>query len=234
MKTLAIIPARGGSKGIARKNLVDIAGKPMVAHSIEQALAAQKVDRVIVSTEDPEIRRICLDYGAETPFVRPSELAEDDVLDLPVFEHALNWLKENDQYVPDLVLHLRPTAPVRLPSWIDDAISCLSDRPDADSLRSVSIPDKHPYRMFRKDQEGILSAIMNHEHPEPHVLRRQDLPDVYYYNCVIDVTRPSTLATYKSMTGKKILGWEIPSDMTFDVDTPRDLEIIRSIGARYL
>ncbi|OGA13631.1 MAG: hypothetical protein A3G25_09980 [Betaproteobacteria bacterium RIFCSPLOWO2_12_FULL_63_13] len=224
-KVLAIIPARGGSKGIKRKNLLQFNGKTLVAHSIVHASQARLVNRVIVSTDDEEIRRVALDCGAELPFLRPPELAEDHVLDLPVFEHALRFLEEQESYRPDLVVHLRPTAPYRKSEWIDECITLLQNRPDADSVRSVSQPDKHPYRMFYIDRDGFLDPIMKGENPVPYLLRRQDLPQVYYYNCVIDVTRPVTIFRKKSMTGDFILPYVMNPDDVIDIDTPRDLRI---------
>lgn len=229
LKALAIIPARGGSKGIKRKNLIPFKGKPLVVHSICHALASALVDRVLVSTDDEEIRQVALENGAEAPFLRPAELAEDHVLDLPVFEHALTWLKQNEGYVPDVVVHLRPTAPYRKSVWIDDAVKLLIDHPEADSVRSVSEPDKHPYRMFTIDRAGFLDPIMKHEHPIPYLLRRQDLPAVYFYNCVIDVTRPDTIFGKNSMTGDRILPYIMNPDDVIDIDSPRDLKIAEAL-----
>ena len=225
MKILALIPARGGSKGIKRKNLIPFKGKPLVLHSIMHALESQWVTRTIVSTDDPEIAQVCRENGAEVPFIRPSKLAEDHVLDWPVFKHALDFLEEKESYFPDLVVHLRPTAPHRRPQWIDEAVDLLLANPDADSVRSVSAPDKHPYRMFRIGEDGFLDAIMKHEHPEPYLLRRQDLPDIYYYNCVIDVTRPQTILKKGSMTGDRIFPYVMNPDEVIDIDSPRDLKI---------
>lgn len=228
MKVLAVIPARGGSKGIKGKNLVPFKGKPLVAHSIEHALAAKCVDRVLVSTDSETIRDASLAAGAEVPFLRPAELSGDLVLDLPVFEHALDWLAGQD-YVPDLVVHLRPTTPHRNPGWIDEAVALLASRPDADSVRSVSPPEKHPYRMFSLDKDGFLDPIMKHEHEVPYLLRRQDLPPVYYYNCVIDVTRPATIRGKKSMTGNRIFPYMMNPDDVIDIDTPRDLVVLEAL-----
>jgi N-acylneuraminate cytidylyltransferase len=233
VKVLALIPARGGSKGIKRKNLVPFNGKPLVAHSIIHALGSQLVNRVIVSTDDEEIRRTALEFGAETPFLRPRELAEDQVLDLPVFEHALRFLEDTEGYRPDLVVHLRPTAPYRKPEWIDAAVHLLQAHPEADSVRSVSEPDKHPYRMFRIGQDGFLDPIMKHEHPVPYLLRRQDLPKLYYYNCVIDVTRPATIFAKQSLTGDRIFPYIMNPDEVIDIDSPRDLQIAECLfGAK--
>jgi len=233
MRILAIIPARGGSKGIPRKNLVDVNGLPLVAHSICHALASVVIDRVLVSTDDDEIRAVAIEHGAEVPFLRPTEIAQDQTLDLPVFEHALRFLDDTEGYRPDLVVHLRPTAPVRRPEWIDQAVLLLANDPEADSVRSVSPPDKHPYRIFRIGSDGYLDSIMKHEHPVPYLLRRQELPAMYYYNCVIDVTRPRTIFGKRSMTGDRMLPFVMSADESFDIDSPRDLEIVRLFAGRF-
>ena len=137
-EVLAIIPARGGSKGIRRKNLVPIAGAPLVVHSIRHALAAKRVTRVLVSTEDEEIAEVARREGAEVPFLRPMELALDHVLDWPVFEHVLTVLAERENYHCDTIVHLRPTTPKREPGWIDACVDLLDANSDADSVRSVS------------------------------------------------------------------------------------------------
>ena len=224
---LAIIPARGGSKGIKRKNLVPLAGKPLIVHSIEHALAAKRVTRVIVSTEDKEIADAARAAGAEVPFMRPEILAGDTVLDLPVFEHVLKELQDREGYEPDLIVHLRPTAPLRKIPWIDEAVDLLAANAAADSVRSVSMPSQHPYRVFRIASNGYLDPIMKQEHPTPYLLRRQELPDMYYYNCVIDVTRPTTILSMKSMTGKNILPYVMDPDEVIDIDSVRDLAIAR-------
>lgn len=233
MQVLAIIPARGGSIGIPRKNLAVLRGQPLIAHSIAHALAARSVNRTLVSTDDEEIRRVAMECGAEAPFSRPAELAGDHVLDLPVFEHALRFLQEREGYQPDLVVHLRPTAPLRKAGWVDEAVRLLSDIPDADSLRSVSAPAAHPYRIFRIGPDGYLDPIMSHEHPLPFLLRRQELPPMYYYNCVIDVTRPSTVFGKHSMTGDRILPFVMDPNEVFDIDSVRDLEIARFFAERF-
>ena len=225
MEVLCIIPARGGSKGIKRKNLVEINNLPLITYSIKHALKSKYVTRVIVSTDDEEIAKVSLKFGAEVPFMRPKELAEDHVLDLPVFKHALNYLKETENYIPDFVLHLRPTAPYRKDNWIDECIDFFLNNEDADSLRSVSVPEKHPYRMFQIDDFGFLKSIMLHEHNQPYLLRRQDLPLVYFYNCVIDLTKPSTIFNLDSMTGNKILPYIMNAEEVFDIDTKQDLKI---------
>lgn len=226
-KIIAIIPARGGSKSIPRKNLVSFDGKPLVAHSIIIAQSSMLIDRVIVSTEDEEIANISKRFGAEVRH-RPFNLAGDSVLDLPVFEDVLEQL-DLEGYEPELIVHLRPTSPYRKLSWIDEAIQKLIKNKKADSVRSVSEPSQHPYRIFKINSVGYLDPIMSHEHPEPYVLRRQDCPKLFHYNCVIDVTRVKTIYDKKSMTGEYILPYVMDPDEVIDIDSPRDLLIAKSL-----
>src|SRR5512146_2665623 len=135
--TLAIVPARGGSKGIPRKNIRDFAGYPLIAYSIAAARQADAVTRVIVSTDDEEIAQVGRQWGVETPFLRPAEFAQDNSTDLPLFQHALKWLDEHEGYHPQVVLQLRPTSPLRPRNLVDRAVSTLLAHPDADSVRGV-------------------------------------------------------------------------------------------------
>ncbi|MFT6814291.1 MAG: CMP-N,N'-diacetyllegionaminic acid synthase [Sphingobacteriales bacterium] len=229
MEVLAIIPARGGSKGIKKKNLVKVKGKTLIEYSIEHALSSKYITKTIVSSENEEILTLARGFKEVIPLQRPQKLAEDHVLDLPVFEHALEYLKLNENYVPDIIVHLRPTAPFRRVEWIDEAIEKLIETPEAESIRSVSEPEKHPYRIFDIDENGYLNSIMKHKHEQSFVLRRQDLPKMYYYNCVIDVTRWSTIMELKSMTGNKMLPFIMDPDEVIDIDTPKDLFILNQL-----
>jgi len=144
---LALIPARGGSKGIPRKNIKDFAGYPLIAWSIAAGLQAHTVNRVIVSTDDEEIASVARQYGAEAPFLRPPELAQDRTTDLPVFEHALKWLEDIEGYKPDMVIQLRPTSPIRPKDCVDGAVKILIENPDADCVRGVVTAGQNPYKM---------------------------------------------------------------------------------------
>ena len=146
-EVLALIPARGGSKGIPRKNLVPFAGKPLVVWTIEQALACPAITRVIVSTDDDEIAAVAKEAGAEVPFKRPAEFAQDLSADIDVFRHAVDWLIREEQYHCELLVHLRPTGPLRSVERIGEAIELMLAHPEADSLRSVSWPTQSPYKM---------------------------------------------------------------------------------------
>jgi len=234
-RVLAVVVARGGSLGVPRKNLQKIAGKTLVEHSVAHALNSESVDRVILSTDSREIAEIGAKAGAEVPFLRPAELALPETLDQPVFEHAINFIEKLDGYVPDAVVHLRPTAPYRKCGWIDSAVRMFLDNKECDSVRSVSLADMHPYRMFDIDKSsGFLKPIMGHRHSEPYTLRRQDLPEIYFYNCVIDVTSPGTIRGKKSMTGDNILPFIIPPDLALDIDTPADLNYVRYLVENHI
>ena len=134
---MALIPARGGSKSVPRKNLLPVAGKPLIAYSILHAQSCRSISRIVVSTDDDEIADVARRYGAEVPFKRPADAASDTATDLQVFQHALAWLAEHEGYVPELVVHLRPTGPVRESNLIERAVQLMLQTPEADSLRSV-------------------------------------------------------------------------------------------------
>ena len=227
MNIVAIIPARGGSKGIKRKNLIEIGGESLVVHSIKHALRSKSIDRVIVSTDDDEIAKISIKNGAEVPFMRPKRLAEDEVLDLPVFEHALSYLLNEENYKSDIVVHLRPTAPYRKEGWIDEAVHNLINNADADSVRSVSLVEQHPYRVFQLNGDGYLEPLLKSHHKFPYLLRRQDLPDMYFYNCVLDITKYNTIFNKKSMTGDKMIPFILDQEDVFDIDSERDFEVAK-------
>ena len=202
---LCLILARGGSKGIPRKNIRILAGKPLIAYSIACAKESKLIRRVIVSTDDEEIAGIAKQFGAEVPFMRPKELARDLTPDLPVFQHALKWLKEKEGYVPDWVVDLRPTGPIRKVSTVDSAIRLMLSRPEADSLRSVTRPSQTPYKMWRIGPEGYLEQLLRVEGlEEPYNMPRQILPDVVWQNGYIDIVRPR-IVEEGLMSGKKIL-----------------------------
>ena len=203
---LALIPARGGSKSIPRKNLRLVAGKSLIAHSIEHARGSHVITRVMVSTEDPEIAQVAKQWRAEVPFFRPVELAADETPDLPVFQHALNWLHQHERYVPDVVVHLRPTAPIRRVETIDRAIRTFLAHPDADSLRSVSLASQNPYKMWVIASDGYLEPVVRlADGRESWNQPRQSLPRAYWQNSYLDLTRPTVILRVGSMTGRHIL-----------------------------
>ena len=222
-RVLALIQARGGSQGIPRKNLSMLDGHPLVAYSIASARAASSVSRVVVSTDDEEIAGVCARYGAEVPFVRPSELAQADTIDWPVFQHALAWLAEHEQYEPELVVQLRPTSPLRPRGLIDAAVSRLAADPAADSVRAVTRASQNPYKMWRPGSPYLV-PLMQGEFEEPFNMPRQQLPPVFWQTGHIDVIRRETIAA-GSMTGTKILPIEVEAKYCLDIDSPGDLDL---------
>ena len=152
---LALIPARGGSKSVPRKNIRTVGGRPLIAWSIEQAKRSRRINRIVVTTDDQEIAEIARKWGAETPFMRPAELAGDRSTDIEHHEHALRTLAAAEGYRPEAVVNLRPTMPVRRIATIDRAIDALVARPDVDSVRSVSLAEQTPYKMWRIGDGGF-------------------------------------------------------------------------------
>ncbi len=223
-EVLAIIPARGGSKGIPRKNIRPFAGYPLIAYSIAAGLQAGTVTRVIVTTDDQEIAAVARQYGAETPFLRPAELAGDHTLDLPVFQHALTWLAENEDYHPDIVIHLRPTTPLRPQDLVDRSVRLLLTHPEADSVRGLTPAHQNPFKMWLLDGEEKpirpLVAVPGIE--EPYNAPRQVLPTAYTHTGLIDAIRPATILKLNSMTGKTILPILFDPGYDADLDTPED------------
>lgn len=224
-KILAVIPARGGSKGIPRKNIREFAGYPLITYSIAAGLQAKQVTRVLVSTDDEEIAQVARDYGAEVPFLRPSELAQDGTPDLPVFEHVLHWLSDKEGYHPDFVVQLRPTSPVRPRGLVDRAVQILIDSPQTDSVRGVVPAGQNPYKMWQIDMQGQLKPLLSLTNiKEPYNAPRQVLPPVYWQTGHIDVIRLEVILEKKSMTGDRILPVRIDPAYAVDIDTPKDWE----------
>lgn len=223
-QVLALIPARGGSKSIPRKNIRPFAGHPLIAYSIAAGLFAETVTRVIVSTDDDEIAAVARRYGAETPFLRPDEYSQDNTPDLPVFQHALNWLEEHEGYRPEIVVHLRPTSPFRRVSHIDEAVYRLMARPEADAVRTVCVPFQNPFKMWRIEPDGFMRPLgvelgISHE---PYNQPRQMLPEVYWQTGYVDVAWSDTILVKDSMTGERILPLIIDPSQWIDIDSADD------------
>ncbi len=232
MEVLAIVPARGGSKGIPRKNLVTLLGRPLLWWSVRAALDAETVTRTIVSTDDAEIADAAAAAGAEVPFLRPAELAGDTVLDLPVFEHTLRTLATAEGYAPDLVVHLRPTSPLRPPGLVDEGVRALAADPAADSLRAVTPPANNPFKMWRI-VDGVLVPLVETDIHEQYNQPRQALPAAYWQTGTLDVMRAATVLDLGSMTGRRILPLVIDPDLAVDIDDPLSLALAEDRCRRY-
>ena len=219
MEVLAIVPARGGSKGLPNKNILPLLGHPLIAYSIHAAKESSLVSRVLVSTDSPVIAEVSKKYGADVPFIRPSEFAADLSRDLEVFQHALQWLDKNEGYKPDLVIQLRPTSPVRPKGLLDDAITRLS-KSDADSLRIVTASPITPYKMWFVDNENtIMRPLLSLDGvAEPFNEPRQSLPKTYWQIGTLDVIRPEVILNKNSMSGQRILPYVVGHELAVDID----------------
>lgn len=225
MKIVAIIPARSGSKSIKNKNIRKINGKPLLTYSIETGLESSLIDRVIVSTDSKVYQRIARLYGAEVPFLRPDEFSGDYATDLQVFKHALDWFSENEQYTPDICVHLRPTYPVRNVNDLDTMIKILIENTNLDSVRSISVSQETPYKMWYRDKEGLIKPVINSEIREAYNEPRQSLPVIYIQNASIDVIRAKTIIDRNSMSGDNIYGYLM--DHNWDIDQIKQLKDAR-------
>jgi CMP-N-acetylneuraminic acid synthetase len=221
-EVLALIPARGGSKSIPRKNILPLAGHPLIAYSIAAGLASRVVSRVVVSTDDGEIAAIARRYGAETPFTRPEEYSRDDSPDLPVFQHALRWLADRENYQPDIVVQLRPTSPLRRLRHIDEAVRRLSHRPEADAVRTVCAPFQNPFKMWTIGADGFMRPLIQTELPEAYNMPRQALPQAYWQTGYVDAAWVKTILEKESMTGERILPLVIDPSEWIDIDSLDD------------
>jgi N-acylneuraminate cytidylyltransferase len=221
---LAIIPARGGSKGIPGKNIKDFAGFPLIAYSILAGLRSELVTRVIVSTDDEKIAKIARQWGADVPFMRPEQFAQDDTLDLPVAKHCLDWLAAHQDFQPDALVWLRPTSPIRPLNCVDDALRLLLDHPEADCVRGVVPADQNPFKMWTIDEgtQTMIPLLGVAGITEPYNAPRQVLPDVYWQTGHIDVLWTKTVTEKNSMTGDVILPLMIEPRFTVDIDNHSD------------
>ncbi|MCC6137056.1 MAG: acylneuraminate cytidylyltransferase family protein [Bdellovibrionaceae bacterium] len=220
---LVIIPARSGSKGIPHKNILDLNGHPLMAYSIVSALESSLVDRVVVSTDSESYAEIARRYGAEVPFLRPSQLAADESTDLEVFEHCLNNLKMNDGYSPDCVVLLRPTSPLRKRGLVDSAITSFYKSREASSLRSVVPSPITPLKMWTKQESFLTPAIAQTRIQDAHDRPRQELPQYWYQAGVVDIIK-TTVIMSGSMSGNKIIYYDVAAEDYCDIDTEEDFQ----------
>ncbi len=212
------------------KNISMMCGHPLIAYSIAAAVQADLVTRVICTTDSQEIAAVAASYGADVPFLRPAEFAEDHSPDLEVFQHALGWMRERESYVPDLVVHLRPTAPIRFDGDLDKGIRLLTESPRCESVRAVIPPPANPYKMWRLDSEGCLVPLLQVPgNREPYNSPRQVLPEVWWQTGMLDIVRYATVMEKSSMTGDKILPFMADPQYTFDIDNRRSFDACESV-----
>lgn len=230
MRVLGLIPARGGSKGVPRKNVRLLAGKPLLAYTAEAALAAKRLARVILSTDDQEIAEVGKMFSVEAPFLRPAELAEDKTPTLPVVQHALRYVEENgDQF--DAVCLLQPTNPLRQAADIDACIE-LMEQSGADSVVSVlPVPAEYnPHWVYFRNDNGSLRLSTGEASPIP---RRQELPPAFHREGSIYVSRRDVVMKENSLYGTLVVGYEVDSARSVNIDTLEDWEYAAELISRY-
>ena len=224
MKTIALIPARGGSKGIPRKNIKIFNSKPLIYWTIQAALESKYIDRVIVSTEDEEIAEIAKRYTAEVPFLRPKELAEDDSLGIDPVIHALEMLPN----VEDILL-MQPTSPLRKTHHIDEIFQ-LREKLKSDSAVSISLSRKHPNLFFKINSENIISPFSK----DFKSLPRQKYSDLYTVNGSLYLSSKKSILLNNSFFTSKTVGYIMPEKYSIDIDTQLDWDIAEFLMKRSL
>lgn len=225
MKIVAVIPARSGSKRIPNKNIKMYANMPLIYWSISLALQSKFIDKVIVSTDSELIADVAKEYGASVPFLRPSEISGDLATDFEFMKHYIDWLKMNDEEIPDLIVHLRPTYPNRKLSILDDCIKIFMDNIDKyDSLRTVCELDKPAYKMYTVNDNNQLIPLFNtvNDIVEPYNMPAQILPKTYWHNGYIDIVKPIIIINKRSVSGDIIYPYLMSKDDIHDIDTEED------------
>lgn len=222
MKAVAFIFARGGSKGLPGKNIRPLNGKPLIAWSIEHAIAVKRIDRVIVSTDSDEIAELARQYGAEVPFMRPVELAGDNSPEWLAWRHALNYLKESTGALPEVMVSVPTTAPLRLPIDIEN---CLDEYEKGNADMVITVTDAHrsPYfNMVKTNADGSVGLV---NPPQSTIARRQDAPVVYDMATVCYVANPEFVMAHNSTFEGRVKAVHVPTERAIDIDTLLDFQI---------
>lgn len=222
MKAIAFIFARGGSKGLPGKNIRPLGGKPLIAWSIEHALAVKRIERVIVSTDSEEIAAVARQYGAEVPFIRPAELARDDSPEWLAWRHALNYLLDTAGVLPEAMVSVPTTAPLRLPLDIEN---CLDEfeKGEADMVITVADAYRSPYfNMVKTNAEGAVELVIPTQSAITH---RQDVPTVYDMTTVAYVANPEFVMTHNAIFEGRVRAVHVPTERAIDIDTLLDFQI---------
>jgi CMP-N-acetylneuraminic acid synthetase len=226
MKAVAFIFARGGSKGLPGKNIRPLNCKPLIAWSIEHALAVKRIDRVIVSTDSDEIAELARQYGAEVPFMRPAELAGDNSPEWLAWRHALNYLRESMGVLPEVMVSVPTTSPLRLPIDIEN---CLDEyeKGDVDMIITVTNAHRSPYfNMVKTNADGSVGLV---NPPQATIARRQDAPVVYDMATVCYVAKPEFVMAHNSTFEGRVKAVHVPAERAIDIDTLLDFQIAESL-----
>lgn len=222
MKATAFIFARGGSKGLPGKNIRPLGGKPLIAWSIEHAHAVKRIGRVIVSTDSEEIAAVAREYGAAVPFIRPAELAYDNSPEWLAWRHALNYLRETDGVLPEMMVSVPATAPLRLPLDIEN---CLDEYEKGDADLVITVTDSHrsPYfNMVKTNADGTVGLVIP---PQSTIARRQDVPAVFDMSTVAYVARSEFVMTHNAPFEGRVRAVHVPMERAIDIDTLLDFQI---------
>lgn len=217
-KVLGVITARGGSKGIPKKNIKDLGGKPLIAYTIEASQKSKYITHLIVSTDDTEIADVCKRYNVEVPFLRPAELALDTTKHLPVIEHAVRCMEEKLHETFDFVVILQPTSPFRLPEDIDNCIEMLAKTNADSALSMVEVDENHPMKMKKIVDGKVLPFSV----VEPEGARRQDLPPAYKRSGAVYVVQRNNIIEKNILYGENLVGVIVPKERSIDIDNELD------------
>lgn len=220
MNVVCLIPARAGSKGIPDKNILDLNGFPLIAYSIAAARLSRHIGETVVTTDSAVIADAARSYGASAPFLRPAEIARDDSLDIEFFRHYLDWLEAESIAAPDLIVHLRPTTPLREVAVIDAAIEYMMVSDEASALRSMHETHLTPYKMFAMDGQWARAFLDRAGAREPANLPRQAFEDAYIPNGYVDIVRPHVLRRTGLLHGERIKLWV--TERVADIDALED------------
>jgi CMP-N-acetylneuraminic acid synthetase len=222
MKAIAFIFARGGSKGLPGKNIRPLAGKPLIAWSIEHARAVERIERVIVSTDSEEIAAVARDFGADVPFMRPAELARDESPEWLAWRHALAFFQDTEGALPDAMLSVPTTAPLRLPI---DLENCLDEFAKGDSDMVITVSDAHRnpwFNMVKENPDGSVGLVIA---PRSGITRRQDAPAVFDLATVAYVARPQFVMQQMGIFTGRVRAVKLPVERAIDIDTQFDFEL---------
>lgn len=225
MNIVSVIPARGGSKGLKNKNIKEFAGQPLLSYSILDSLRMTDVEQTFVSTDSEDIMKIAKKYGAEVPFQRPSKYSKDNSPDYQWVNHFLILFKLIYEYLPEYIVHLRATTPIRDIQILDNAIEALKSNPQASGLRSVELFSETPYKWVKLDSNGYFEPLLGDD-KDSHVKRRQDYPNVYRPNGYIDIYRVSTILK-GNLCGDRVLGYITP--LSVEIDDKETFELAEAM-----
>jgi len=227
---VAVIPARSGSKGVVDKNIKLLAGYPLIAYSIAAAQLANNIDRIIVSTDSEKYASIAREYGAEVPFLRPPEVSGDNSTDYDFVKHLLDWMLLNEGALPEYLIHLRPTTPLREANYIDMAIKQIKQESNATALRSVHEMSESAYKAFEIERDCLKSVGSNSFALDAFNDPRQRFQKTYQANGYVDVIKTAYVAEKKKLHGDHVLAFVTPS--VVEVDTAGDFGHLEYLAAK--